>query len=96
MRRFFLVSPRITISSGALSFKAWGLGVVMRTAVECLERAQECRRLSKLCSKPEAWAHFLEMAQTWDMLATQRQERLLRGETSALVLLLTKSAPEKQ
>jgi hypothetical protein len=40
------------------------------------ERAEECRRLAKLCRKPEDWAAFEKMAQTWDRLIRQRQDRL--------------------
>ena len=32
--------------------------------------AEECLRLAKLAPKPEDWGHFLEMAQTWEKLAS--------------------------
>ncbi len=45
----------------------------MRTATDCTYRAEECRRLAKLAGKPEDFGHFLEMAETWEWLAKQRQ-----------------------
>ena len=44
-------------------------GVLMRTVADYKKRAEECRRLAKLSSKPEDWQHFLEMSETWKMLA---------------------------
>jgi hypothetical protein len=41
----------------------------MRDVVECRKRADECRELGLRTSKPEDWAHFLEMSRTWEMLA---------------------------
>lgn len=70
----------------------------MPTAVDCAQRAEECRRLAQLYSRPEDWAAFLEMAETWDLLARQRQERS-RWKTIALadrfrdVLFLSEIAP---
>jgi hypothetical protein len=64
----------------------------MRSAVDCLKRAEECRRLAKVYSKPE-------LAETWDLLAKQRQERL-RWKITALadrcrnVLSLSEIAPK--
>ena len=52
-------------------------------STDCTSRADECRRLAKLAAKPEDWEHFLEMAATWDMLATQRSSDKL-AETWAL------------
>jgi hypothetical protein len=48
----------------------------MHTVVECKERAEECRRLAHLGADRRDWGHFEEMAQTWDMLAGQKQEKL--------------------
>jgi len=45
----------------------------MLTSTDCTIRADECRRLAKLAAKPEDWGHFLEMAETWEMLAKQRK-----------------------
>jgi len=71
----------------------------MRTVAECKERAEECRRLANLGADRRDWGHFEEMAQTWDMLARQKQERL-RWKTAALadrfrnVLFLSDIAPK--
>ena len=70
----------------------------MRSVAECKERAEECRRLAILGTGRRDWGHFEEMAQTWDMLARQRQEKL-RSKTAALadrfrnVLSLSDIAP---
>jgi hypothetical protein len=45
----------------------------MRGAVDYAERAEECRRLAKLCKRPEEWGHLLEMAETWEMLLRHQQ-----------------------
>ena len=55
----------------------------MRTSIDCISRAEECRRLVKLAAKPEDWQHFIEMAATWDILAKQRTSDKL-AETWAL------------
>jgi hypothetical protein len=55
----------------------------MHTVAECKERAEECRRLAGLGTDRRDWGHFEEMAQTWDMLAKQKQETL-RLKTAAL------------
>ena len=55
----------------------------MRTAVDYQERAEECRRLAKLCTRAEDWAHFSEMAETWEMLLKHEQDRS-RSQTIAL------------
>jgi hypothetical protein len=44
----------------------------MYTSTDCTSRAEDCRRLAKLATKPEDWQHFLEMAATWDVLTKQR------------------------
>jgi hypothetical protein len=57
----------------------------MRTATECLSRAEECRRLATLGPRAEDWGHFEEMAQTWELLAKLRQSENNRlAETLAL------------
>jgi hypothetical protein len=53
------------------------------------QRANECRRLAKLAARPEDWGHFLEMAQTWELLAGQRQEKL--NKTFALAEAIAKN-----
>ena len=45
----------------------------VRTATDCIHRADECRRLAKLAVKPEDFGHLLEMAETWELLAKQRR-----------------------
>jgi hypothetical protein len=56
----------------------------MRTATDCTDRAEECRKLAKQAPRAEDWGHFLEMAQTWEMLATQRpSDRLTETWTLA-------------
>ena len=45
----------------------------MRTSTDCTSRAEECRRLAKLAVKAEDFGHFLEMAETWELLAKQRK-----------------------
>ncbi len=73
----------------------------MRRAVDYAERAEECRRLAKLCQRPEDWGHFLEMAETWQMLLKHQQERS-RWQTIALaerfrnVLFLSDVAAAKE
>jgi hypothetical protein len=47
----------------------------MRTATECTERAEECRKLAELASKPKDWAHFSEMAETWEQMAKRRKQK---------------------
>ena len=54
------------------------------------QRAEECRKLAKLSPKPEDWEHFLEMAQTWEMLADLHE---LTGKLKASGALLTKPTP---
>jgi hypothetical protein len=45
----------------------------VRAIADYRNRAEECRRLAKLARKPEDGGHFMEMAQTWEMLAQQCQ-----------------------
>jgi hypothetical protein len=42
------------------------------------QRAEECRKLAKLAVRPEDWGHFLEMAQTWELLAAVRQDKVAK------------------
>jgi hypothetical protein len=55
----------------------------MKTAVDCAQRADECRRLAKLAPRAEDWGHFLEMAETWEFLLKHQQEKA-RLQTIAL------------
>jgi hypothetical protein len=72
----------------------------MLTAVDYAGRAEECRRLAKLCKRPEDWGAFLEMAETWEMLLRHQRERS-RSKTIALadgfrsVLFLSDIPPKK-
>jgi hypothetical protein len=76
-------------------------GVLMRTAIECSSHAEECRRLAKDSPRAEDWGHFLEMAETWELLSKHRQDRA-RRQTIALadrfrnVLFLLDAAPMKK
>ena len=78
-----------------------GEGPLMRTAVDYAQRAAECRRLATQCTKPEHWGHFLEMAETWEMLLRYQQERS-RWQTIALadrfrnVLFLSDKTPAEE
>jgi hypothetical protein len=63
-------------------------GALMRTATDCTNRAEECRRLAKLAVKAEDFAHFSEMAETWELLAKQRHDKL--AETWALAEAIAK------
>jgi hypothetical protein len=52
----------------------------MRIEVDYAQRAEECRRLAELASKPEDWGHFSEMAETWDRLGKlQESNRRLKS-----------------
>jgi hypothetical protein len=53
-------------------------GAFMRTVADCVKRAEECRLLATQCSKSEHWGHFLEMAETWELLAKQRDDKLAK------------------
>src|SRR5215813_8449564 len=52
----------------------------MDAAVDYAARAEECRRLAKVYARPDDWAHFIEMAETWEMLLKQQQEKLKQQE----------------
>jgi organic radical activating enzyme len=52
---------------------ASGEEAFMRASTNFTGRAEECRRLAKLAVKPEDFGHFLEMAETWELLAKQRE-----------------------
>src|SRR5689334_8431081 len=56
----------------------------VHTAADCVNRAEECRRLAKLALRAEDWGHFLEMAQTWELLAKQHESDNQLAETLAL------------
>ncbi len=51
----------------------------MRTVVvDYAHRAEECRWAAKLAAKAEDQRHFLEMAETWELLRRQQYERARR------------------
>jgi hypothetical protein len=54
----------------------------MRHPVDYGERAEECRRLAKLCKRPEKWGHFLEMAETWETGEVALENNRSRGPVS--------------
>ena len=56
----------------------------MSSVTDCKHRADECHKLANLAARPEDWGHFLEMAQTWEMLLKQRQHENQLAETLAL------------
>jgi hypothetical protein len=56
----------------------------MRSVTDCKHRADECHKLANLAARPEDWGHFLEMAQTWEILLKQRQHENQLAETVAL------------
>jgi hypothetical protein len=63
----------------------------MRAATDYASRAEECRKLAKLAAKPEDWRHFLEMAETWDMLAKQRDDDIKLAKVMALAETIARS-----
>jgi hypothetical protein len=50
----------------------------LKTAAEYREHAHECRALAKQMPEEEQRELLLDMAQTWDALATQREELVRR------------------
>ena len=50
----------------------------MRTMAEYRANAQECRQLARLIAKPEDRTALERMAQTWEMLTTQRERDIER------------------
>lgn len=72
----------------------------MRHPADHGERAEECRRLAKLCKRPEEWGHFLEMAETWEMVLRHQQERSrwkqsLSGDRFRNVLFLSDNGAKR-
>jgi hypothetical protein len=72
-------------------FALMGRGYPMRSVTDCKHRADECHKLANLAARPENWGHFLEMAQTWEILLRQRQHENQLAETVALL----KATPTK-
>jgi hypothetical protein len=52
----------------------------MRKVDEYRRHAAECRQLAGAASNPETRRQLLDMADTWDGLARDRQEQLARDE----------------
>jgi hypothetical protein len=59
------------------------------------QRAEKCRRLAELARRAEDWGHFLEMAQTWELLAALRQDKLDRTLALAESIAKDMAAPTK-
>ena len=54
----------------------------MRGAVDYAERAEECRRLAKLCKRPEEWGHFLDGRDLGDAAQASTGEIALENNSS--------------
>jgi hypothetical protein len=66
----------------------------MGIPVDYAERVAECRRLATHYTRPQDWGHFLEMAETWEMLLknqqeTSRQQTIALADRCRNVLLLS-------
>jgi hypothetical protein len=57
----------------------------MKKASDYRRHAQECRVLANSAALPEHRDQLLEMANTWDMLAQQREAELARQARMALI-----------
>ena len=55
----------------------------MRKISEYYKHAEECRQLAKTSVAPEHAAMLENMAQTWETLAKEREQRLTRQERIA-------------
>jgi hypothetical protein len=55
----------------------------MKKASDYRRHAEECRTLASSAALPEHRDQLLEMANTWDMLAQQREAELARQERIA-------------
>jgi hypothetical protein len=52
---------------------------VLKKASEYQEHARECRQLARTAVSPEHKAMLEKMAQTWEALARERQQRIWRA-----------------
>jgi hypothetical protein len=52
----------------------------MRKIEDYMRHAVECRRMANVASSEENREGLLEMARTWESLATQREHQLARQE----------------
>ena len=50
----------------------------MKTAHEYRQQADECRRLAELARSPEERAAILDIAASWDSLASYRERTITR------------------
>jgi predicted nucleic acid-binding protein len=66
------------------------------TMVDYRERAEECRRLAKLAPRAEDWGHFLEMAQTWELLAKKRKSDNQIADAFALAKAIANGREQKK
>ena len=64
-------------------------GFRMRKASEYSKHAEECRQLAKTAITPEHAAMLENMAQTWESLAQEREQRLARMDRIAALEYLT-------
>jgi hypothetical protein len=55
----------------------------MRKIEEYRRRAEDCRKLAASVTDEDAKQQLLQMADTWDNLARNREEQLARGKHSA-------------
>jgi hypothetical protein len=53
----------------------------MRKLSEYKDHAQECRRLATQMQNPAHKTQLQEMAQTWEMLAAEREKQLKRRQS---------------
>jgi hypothetical protein len=54
-----------------------------RTAANYIKNAEECRRLARMLNMPEHREALLEMAATWEKLATERTRNTARAARAA-------------
>jgi hypothetical protein len=55
----------------------------MRKVEEYRRHAEDCRKLAGSVSTEEAKQQLLQMAETWDALAKNREEQIARGHRVA-------------
>jgi hypothetical protein len=84
-----MAGTRINSSPGVSPCHQGSMGVAVMATLNYEQRAEECRRLAKVAARPEDWGHFLEMSQTWDLLAALRQNKL--NKTFALAQAIAKN-----
>jgi type II secretory pathway component PulM len=51
----------------------------MERVEDCLQRAEECKRLAETAPNPEERQKLLQMVQMWCNLAERRRQMLLEG-----------------